>query len=162
MPAPDQALFRSVMSHFPTGVTVLTTIAGEQRHGMTVSAFCSVSLEPLLVLASIEKTTRMHALLLESHVYAVSILGVKDEVTSRFFADDRRLAGVEFAPGSYRTGVTACPILPQAIAFLEARVQSVYEGGDHSIFLGEVINADVLRDEPPLIFYRGGYATLRR
>ena len=162
MPAPDQALFRSVMGHFPSGVTVLTTMFGDQMHGMTVSAFCSVSLEPPLVLATIEKTTRMHALLLESHLYAVSILGARDEATSRFFADDRRLAGVEFAPGSYRTGVTGCPILPHAIAFLEARVQSVYEGGDHSIFLGEVINAEVVRDEPPLIFYRGGYATLRQ
>lgn len=162
MPAPDQALFRSVMGHFASGVTVLTTTVGDQLHGMTVSALCSVSLEPLLVLASIEKTTRMHALLLESKLYAVSILGARDEATSRFFADDRRLAGVEFAPGNYRTGVTGCPILPQAIGFLEARVQAVYEGGDHSIFLGEVVNAQVLRGEPPLIFYRGGYATLRR
>jgi len=162
MAAPDQALFRSVMGHFPSGVTVLTTIVGEQLHGMTVSAFCSVSLEPLLVLATIEKTTRMHTLLLESHLYGVSILGANDEPTSRFFADDRRLAGVEFAPGSYRIGVTGCPLLPQAIAFLEARVQAVYDGGDHSIFLGEVVNAEVLRDEPPLIFFRGGYATLRR
>jgi flavin reductase (DIM6/NTAB) family NADH-FMN oxidoreductase RutF len=162
MAAPDQALFRSVMGHFPSGVTVLTTIVGEQLHGMTVSAFCSVSLEPLLVLATIEKSTRMHALLLESHLYGVSILGANDEATSRFFADDRRLAGVEFAPGSYRIGVTGCPILPQAIAFLEARAQAVYDAGDHSIFLGEVVNAEVLRDDPPLIFYRGGYATLRR
>ncbi len=162
MPAPDQALFRSVMGHFPSGVTVLTTVVEDKMHGMTVSAFCSVSLEPLLVLATIEKTTRMHALLLGSHRYAVSILGANDEATSRFFADDRRLAGVEFAPGSYRTEVTGCPILPQAIAFLEARVQAVYGGGDHSIFLGEVVNAEVLRDEAPLIFYRGGYATLRR
>jgi len=162
MAAPDQALFRSVMGHFPSGVTVLTTIVGEQLHGMTVSAFCSVSLVPLLVLATTEKTTRMHALLLESNLYGVSILGANDEATSRFFADDRRLAGVEFAPGSYRIGVTGCPILPQAIAFLEARVQAVYDAGDHSIFLGEVVNAEVLRDDPPLIFYRGGYATLRR
>lgn len=162
MPAPDQALFRSVVGHFASGVTVLTTRLDEQLHGMTVSAFCSVSLEPLLVLASIEKVTRMHALLLESQVYAVSILGAKEEATSRFFADDRRLAGVEFAPGAYRIGVTGCPILPQATAYLEARVRAVYDGGDHSIFLGEVVSAEVVSDDPPLIFYRGGYATLRQ
>ena len=161
MPVPDQALFRSVVGHFASGVTVLTTRLDDQLHGMTVSAFCSVSLEPLLVLASIEKVTRMHALLWESKVYAVSILGAREEATSRFFADDRRLAGVEFAPGSYQTGVTGCPILPQATAFLETRVRAVYEGGDHSLFLGEVVNVEVLSDEPPLIFYRGGYATLR-
>lgn len=161
MPAPDQALFRSVLGHFASGVTVLTTLLKDQLHGMTVSAFCSVSLEPLLVLAAIEKVTRMHALLLQSQVYAVSILGAREEPTSRFFADDRRLAGVEFAPGSYRVGVTGCPILPQATAFLEARVRAVYDGGDHSIFLGEVVNAEVLTDGPPLIFYRGGYAALR-
>lgn len=150
------------MSHFPSGVTVLTTRLDDRLHGMTVSALCSVSLEPLLVLASIEKVTQMHAYLLESRVYAVSILGAKEEATSRFFADDRRLAGVEFAPGSYRVGTTGCPILPQATAFLEARVRAVYEGGDHAIFLGEVVNLEVLTDDPPLIFYRGGYATLRR
>jgi flavin reductase len=162
MPASDPALFRSVLGHFASGVTVLTTRLDERLHGMTVSALCSVSLEPLLVLASIEKVTQMHALLLESRVYAVSILGARDEATSRFFADDRRLAGVEFAPGSYRVGATGCPILAQATAFLEARVRAVYDGGDHSIFLGDVVNLEVLSDEPPLIFYRGGYATLRQ
>lgn len=162
MAAPDQALFRSVMGHFASGVTVLTTRLEEQLHGMTVSALCSVSLEPLLVLASIEKVTRMHDLLAKSRVYAVSILGAREEATSRFFADDRRLGGVEFAPGSYWVGVTGCPILPQATAFFETRVRAVYEGGDHSIFLGEVVNVEVLTDEPPLIFYRGGYATLHR
>src|SRR2546428_1604993 len=130
MPAPDQALFRSVMGHFSSGVTVLTTMVGDQLHGMTVSAFCSVSLEPLLVLASIEKTTRMHALLLESKLYAASILDARNEATSRFFADDRRLAGDEFAPGSYRTGGAGCLLLPQATGWLEARAQAVSGGRD--------------------------------
>lgn len=150
------------MGHFASGVTVLTTRLDEQLHGMTVSAFCSVSLEPPLVLASIEKVTRMHALLLESRVYAVSVLGAREEATSRFFADDRRLAGVEFAPGAYRIGVTGCPILPQATAYVETRVRAVYDGGDHSIFLAEVVSAELVSDDSPLIFYRGGYATLRQ
>jgi flavin reductase (DIM6/NTAB) family NADH-FMN oxidoreductase RutF len=158
---PDQTGFRYTLGHFPAGVTVMTTCLGERLHGMTVSAFCSVSLEPLLVLVCVEKVTHMHQLVEQSRVFAVNVLGARDEAASRFFADDARLRGPEFIPGSYRAGVTGCPILNQASAYVEARVRQSYDGGDHTIFLGEVVALDVLSENPPLVFYRGGYTTLK-
>jgi flavin reductase (DIM6/NTAB) family NADH-FMN oxidoreductase RutF len=158
---PDQTQFRYTLGHFPVGVTVMTTCVGERLHGMTVSAFCSVSLEPLLVLVCVEKVTHMHQLVEQSRVFAVNVLGAGDEATSRFFADDARLRGPEFIPGSYRAGATGCPILNQATAYVEARVRQSYDGGDHTIFLGEVVALDVTSENPPLVFYRGGYTTLK-
>ncbi len=139
----------------------MTTRLNGQVHGMTVSAFSAVSLEPLLVLVCVEKTTLMYEMVSASQVYAVNILGAQDEATSRFFADDQRLRGPEFLKGTYRDGVTGSPILAQATAYLEARVRATYDGGDHAIFLGEVAALEVLSETPPLIFYRGGYTTLK-
>lgn len=149
------------MGHFASGVTVMTTRLNGQLHGMTVSAFASVSLEPLLVLVSIEKATLMHRLLLKSRVFAINILPEREEATSRFFADNSRLGKPEFAPASYETGVTGAPLLRTATASLEARVSADYEGGDHTIFLGEVVAVEVRSGDAPLIFYRGGYTGLR-
>ena len=162
MPEPlSQARFRHVMGHFASGVTVMTTSFQDQLHGMTVSAFCSVSLQPLLVLVSVERVTRMYELVSQSQAYAVNILQAKDEEVSRFFADDARLLGDEFAALAYRRGVTGSPILQRATAYLEARVRATYDGGDHVLFLGEALALEVLSESPPLIFYRGGYTTIK-
>jgi flavin reductase (DIM6/NTAB) family NADH-FMN oxidoreductase RutF len=149
------------MGHFPAGVTVLTTALGERLHGMTVSAFASLSLEPPMVLAAVEKRTVMHGLLERSRLFAVSILGEEDEAVSRYFADNSRLRGAEFTPGTYRAGLNGSPILLAANAFIEAKVVAGHDGGDHTIFVGEVTNLGVLSEKPPLIFYRGGYRSLR-
>ncbi len=155
------ALFRYALGHFASGVTVMTSCLGEQLHGMTVSAFCSVSLEPPLVLVCVERNTRMYQLVSQSQVFAVNMLEARDEAVSRFFADNERLKGPEFAAFSHRRGVTGSPILQQATAYLEGRVRATCEGGDHVIFLGEVIALEVLSESLPLIFYRGGYSTLK-
>jgi len=128
---------------------------------MTVSAFCSVSLEPPMVLVSVERVTEMFRLVSESRVYAVNFLGARDEAISRFFADDERLKGPEFVALAYRRGVTGSPILQLATAYVEARVRASYDGGDHVIFLGEVVALEVLSETAPLIFYRGGYTTIK-
>jgi flavin reductase (DIM6/NTAB) family NADH-FMN oxidoreductase RutF len=159
--APDETSFRYTMGHFPSGVTVMTTALDGRLHGMTVSAFCSVSLDPLLVLVCVEKVTVMHDLVSRSGVFAVNILGETGEGLSRFFADDKRLERPEFTPGTFRLGSSGCPILNRATASLEARVKTVCDGGDHTILVGEVLASEVKGGQPPLIFYRGGYAGLK-
>lgn len=162
MPEPlSPTRFRHVMGHFASGVTVMTTSFQDRLHGMTVSAFCSVSLQPLLVVVSVERVTRMYEMISQSQVYAVNILQAKDEEISRFFADDARLEGPEFAALAYRRGVTGSPILQRATAYVEARVRTAYDGGDHALFLGEVVALEVMAENPPLIFYRGGYTTIK-
>jgi flavin reductase (DIM6/NTAB) family NADH-FMN oxidoreductase RutF len=156
----DPAAFRTVVGHFATGVTVMTTSVSGRLHGMTVSAFASVSLEPLLVLVSVERSTVMHRMLLESRSFAVNILDEGSEATARFFADNSRLDTQEFRPGSYRIGTTGAPLLNEAIACLEATLHGSLEAGDHTVVVGNVVGLEVLNDRGPLIYFRGGYRRL--
>jgi flavin reductase (DIM6/NTAB) family NADH-FMN oxidoreductase RutF len=156
----DRGSFRHAMSHFASGVTIMTTTAAGRMHGMTVSAFASQSLDPLLILVSVERSTTMHKLVMESRAFAINILGEQGEGTARFFADNARLSGPEFKEGAYRLGVSGSPILEEATAYLEATLDRTLEAGDHTIMVGRVIALQVVRDTAPLIYYRSGYRGL--
>src|SRR5919108_2411701 len=125
------------MGHFATGVTVMTTTVAGRMHGMTVSAFASVSLEPLLILVSVERTTVMHRMVGESGSFAINFLSERSESTARFFADNARLDGPEFRQGAYELGLTGSPILKEATGHIEATVYATHPAGDHSVILGE-------------------------
>lgn len=155
----DSATFRSVLGRFVSGVTILTArdVAGVD-HGMTASAFCSVSLNPPLVLASVAHDATLHPVLLAQDEMAVSILTASQEAIARRFAEklDNRFDGVGFT-----RGLTGAPLIEGALAILEGRVVHRYAGGDHTVFVAEVLAASVTMDEP-LVYYRGGYAHLPR
>ncbi len=156
----DGASFRYTMGHFATGVTVMTTTAGERMHGMTVSAFASISLEPLLVMVSVERSTVMHELVAQSGAFAINVLGERSESTARFFADNVRLAAPEFREGGFRLGITGSPILSEASGYLEATVHGTQDAGDHTIIVGKVVALEIVTEEEPLIYYRSGYRSL--
>jgi len=156
----DKASFRHAMGHFASGVTIMTTTADGRMHGMTVSAFASQSLDPLLILVSVERSTEMHKLVMASQAFAINILGEPAEGTARFFADNARLEGPEFVDGAYHIGVNGAPLLDEAVAYLEATVHSTLEAGDHSVIVGRVTALDVRSDAQPLIYYRSGYRQL--
>jgi len=156
----DQAIFRSVLGRFASGVTVVTIREGETDHGMTASAFCSLSLDPPLTLVCIERSTRMHELLTRVDRYAVNLLTSNQEALSRRFAeppDDARFDGVGFD-----RGVTGAPLLRDVLAHLECDLVARHPGGDHTIIVGRVISASSAGDSRPLLYYRGGYAALER
>ena len=148
------------MGHFASGVTVMTTAVADRLHGMTVSAFASVSLEPLLLLVVVERATLMHRLVMESKAFAVNILGEAGEATSRFFADNARLTVPEFREVGYRVGTTGAPILNEATGYLEATVYSTLAAGDHTVIVGQVIALEIVSEDGPLIYYRSGYRRL--
>ena len=156
----DKASFRHVMGHFASGVTIMTTSAAGRMHGMTVSAFASQSLDPLLILVSVERSTVMHQLLAQSGAFAINILDEHGEGTARFFADNARLKGPEFRDGAYHLGTTGSPILAEATGYLEATVDRTLDAGDHTIIVGRVVALRIVRDAPPLIYYRSGYRGL--
>jgi flavin reductase (DIM6/NTAB) family NADH-FMN oxidoreductase RutF len=156
----DKAAFRHAMGHFASGVTIMTTSAAGRMHGMTVSAFASQSLDPLLILVSVERSTVMHQLVLQSRAFAINILGDQGEGTARFFADNARLTGPEFREGGYHLGATGSPILEEATGYLEATVEATLDAGDHTIIVGQVVALDVVREAAPLIYYRSGYRRL--
>lgn len=156
----DPDSFRSVLGRFASGITVVTTRDAEQRDvGMTVSAFCSVSLDPPLVQVCVDRTASLHAALMGSTRYGVSILAAEQEALSRRFAtadSTRRFDGV-----GYRRGESGVILLEDALAHLECRIVASHAAGDHTIFLAEVESATA-RNTRPLLYYRGGYAQLER
>ncbi len=148
------------MGHFASGVTIMTTTAAGRMHGMTVSAFAAQSLDPLLILVSVERSTEMHQLVMSSRAFAINILDEHAEAMARFFADNARLKGPEFVEGAYRIGVTGAPLLNEATATIEAAVHSTLAAGDHSIIVGRVTALEVRSDAEPLVYYRSGYRRL--
>lgn len=159
----DPWVFRRVVGRFATGVAVVTTVADGVPHGMTANSLVSVSLDPVLVLICVDRSARFLPPLAESGTWAVSILGADMAGVSRSFAKrpqpgDDQFAGVAVRPGR----VTGAPVFDGALAVLECRTWATYDGGDHVIVVGEVLAAGAAaEDDGPLIYYRGGYRSLR-
>jgi flavin reductase (DIM6/NTAB) family NADH-FMN oxidoreductase RutF len=155
---PDE--LRRVMGRFATGVTVVTTLDGDQPHGMTANAVASVSLRPPLVLVCVDRAADSHDIIDRAGLFALNVLSRDQQPLSDRFAvkEGESAHGLEGVP--HHAGATGAPILDGAIAFLECRVAERYPGGDHTIFLGEVVAADPLSDDGPLIFYQGRYLAL--
>lgn len=152
--------FRLALRHFPAGVTIVTIRAGEEIHGLTVSAFASVSAEPPLIMVIIENRHHAYALLQKPEaVLAVNILGEEQSELSNRFAwvkDENR-----FAQGDWTTASTGAPILADALAWLDCRIQARYPAGSHTIYVGEVQASNVPEQEaPPLIYWNRGYRKL--
>jgi flavin reductase (DIM6/NTAB) family NADH-FMN oxidoreductase RutF len=155
----DPDSFRSVLGRFASGITVVTTRDSDRDVGMTVSAFCSVSLRPPLVQVCVDHETSLHAALRQNQRYGVSILAADQEALSRRFStagSTRRFDGI-----GYRRGESGVVLLDDALAHLECRIVASHEAGDHTIFVGEVESASA-RGARPLLYYRGGYAQLER
>ncbi len=156
----DPQTFRDVLSLFATGVTIVTTRAGAEVHGMTVNAFCAVSLTPPLVLVCLDQRSRTHRLVEAAGLYAVNILRADQVALAQRFAQPSRPDEPPFRGLPYRPGRLGLPLLAEGLAFLECRVVARYPGGDHTIFLGEVAAASPADQSPPLLYYRRQYCRL--
>lgn len=152
-----QAEFRQALGHFASGVTVITTQYQGQLHGATISSFCSLSLQPPLVLASIDLHATIHDLIISSEVFGVNILAEHAEMISQHFA--RRVPD-KFSGINYTLGQLGVPLLKEVLINLECRLFTRYPGGDHSIFIGEVISASTQPHSLPLLFFRSKYERL--
>lgn len=153
---PDE--FRRVLGHWATGVTITATVTpdGEPR-GLTASAVASVSLEPPLVLVCVEQGADTYDALRAAGIFSINFLASDMESVSRRFAESD--ASVKFRDVPYRRGSTGAPLLEGALAWVECRVHAVHDGGDHAIFVGEVVDAGVGGGDP-LLYYRGRYGRL--
>jgi flavin reductase (DIM6/NTAB) family NADH-FMN oxidoreductase RutF len=155
----DSGDFRRVAGRFTSGILVVTTSLDGVGHAMTVTAFTSVSLDPVLVLFCAEKIARFHDAVLDAGLWAVSVLDEESEKTARWLATrgrplDGQLNTIRHHPGPQ----TGAPILDDALAAMECRTTAVHDGGDHSIVVGEVIGVSEPRPGGrPLLYYSGGY-----
>jgi len=150
----DKNELRRIMGHFATGVTVITTISNDgSPYGLTANAFMSVSLEPPLLLISVDKKAESYPYFEKSRVFTVNILRDDQEGLSRRFAVS---GGNKFDGVAYHRGGNNVPILDETLAHIECRMYATHDGGDHTLYLGEVVEAET-REGKPLLFYRGGY-----
>lgn len=155
----DSTAFRDVLRHFPSGVTIVTIKSGEAQHGLTVSAFASISPEPPLIMVAIDKKHSSHELLHEEGAtFAVNVLAHDQaELSNRFafFKGDR------FAEGEWRTAVTGAPILADALAWLDCTLYAAHDSGTHTICVGQVRDCHVPRaEEAPLVYWNRSYRNL--
>lgn len=154
----NPAEFRKAMGCFATGVTILTLDLNGTVHGMTANAFASVSLDPVLVLVCVDRQATTHAHLYAKKRFGVNVLGENQRGVSEYFAraersdmDAETEAGAQFDRTRHGT-----PVLRGSLAYLECRLQSSHEAGDHTIFIAEVEDV-VIHKGDPLLFFRGNY-----
>jgi flavin reductase (DIM6/NTAB) family NADH-FMN oxidoreductase RutF len=157
----DTKLLRRAFGTFATGVTVVT-VGGDTPHAMTANSFTTVSLDPPLVLICVERQAVMHSVLTETGRFAVSILASHQEQVARYFADRRRPLGkeqfdaVDWQPGQF----TGAPLITNALAHFECELRRTYDGGDHTIFLGELVSLHRCADDQALLFLHGKFRQL--
>lgn len=159
----DAEIFKNVMAQFASGVTIVTVHHAGQRHGLTASSFTSVSLNPPLILVCVGKELYSHRLIEKSRAFAVNILSARQLDWGVRFADPKvedRFAGIE-----YTTALTGSPVLPGCLAWADCRLHNVCDGGDHTIFIGEVVaggapNAGKRTAEAPLLYYNRAWRYL--
>lgn len=154
----DSAEYRRIFGHWATGVAIVTARAGAAGPvGLTVNAVSSLSLRPPLAIVCIDRTSDSHDTIRDASAFAINILADGGERIARRFAEEDaegRFDGIAWQPGT-----TGAPVLDDALAWVDCRVTATHEGGDHTIFVGEVVAGDA-HEGIPLLFYRGGYADL--
>ncbi|HEY2854863.1 MAG TPA: flavin reductase family protein [Gemmatimonadaceae bacterium] len=153
----DTSSFRRLLGRFASGIAIITARDCDRDVGMTVSAFCSASLSPPLVLVCVDSKASMHDLLLRHPKLGISIIGSEHEAHSRRFADKneaRRFDGVPFTRGE-----SSVMLLDDATAQLECQLVSHHRAGDHTIFIAEV-ERGLMGDAEPLLHFGGRYAQL--
>jgi flavin reductase (DIM6/NTAB) family NADH-FMN oxidoreductase RutF len=153
----DEARFRQVLGHFATGVTVVTTEHNGELFGMTVSSFSSLSLKPSLILICVDKTVPTHDAIATAGCFVVNVLEKRQEHLSRRFATTKN---DKFKGVAWHTGQLGLPVLEGVLAVIECRLHTTFDGGDHTIYIGEVADAEV-HEGTPLLYYRRGYHELK-
>ena len=153
---------RLAMRHWATGVTVVSAHHGSVQHGMTVSSFTSVSLSPPLVLVSLEKGARTHALVQQSGAFAVCVLRsdqqwISDRFAGRLTDDDDRYAGLETF-----TLQSKAPLLAGCMAGFDCQLVASYEAGTHTVFIGRVVATYMGEETSPLLYFNRDYHTLNQ
>jgi 3-hydroxy-9,10-secoandrosta-1,3,5(10)-triene-9,17-dione monooxygenase reductase component len=150
----DKSVFRRLLGSFAAGVTVVTTRGRDRRpYGLTATAFTSVSLEPPLVLVCIDRKSESHPHFAPGGAFAVNFLAHDQQDLSQRFAVS---GGDKFAGIGWAAGALGAPILDGTIGHVECRIVQAYDGGDHTIFVGEIESGEA-NDEEPLVYFRGGY-----
>ena len=156
----DAAALRVALRGWASGVSIVTARLGGEIHGMTVSSFTSVSLEPPLILICAENSTRTRALVQESGAFAVTVLPVeRDEWADRFGGREidhhDRFEGIETF-----SAITGAPILADYVSYFDCLVAESHPAGTHTVYIGKVVSAGLAEGREPLVYWHRGYYRL--
>jgi flavin reductase (DIM6/NTAB) family NADH-FMN oxidoreductase RutF len=151
----DEAAFKQAMSSFASGVTVITVKTETEVHGMTASAFFSLSLHPPMVAVSVAKNARLHDLMQKADSFSVNILTREQEAVSQHFAgQEPKDLKIQFDESQGGALILGC------LAHVVCDVGEGFEGGDHTIYVGRVTYATRADSGEPLVYYSGGYRSI--
>uniref|UniRef100_UPI0025BA7325 flavin reductase family protein n=1 Tax=Aquabacterium sp. TaxID=1872578 RepID=UPI0025BA7325 len=154
----DPKAFRQVLGHYPTGVTVVTTVDAEGvPRGLTANSFTSVSLDPPLLLVCLGKATASHPVFMASTHFAVNVLADTQRDTSNLFASK---ASDKFEQAAWQPAASGAPLIDDSLAWFDCRVHQRIDAGDHTILIGQV-QAMGQRSGRPLGYCQGGYVGLQ-
>ena len=157
----DANLFRQAARGFASGVTVVTTRRDSDVYGITVSAFMTLSLDPLQVLVSIRQGNRLHDMIVESGRFAVNILAEHQRPVSQYFAQPGRPTCTDAFPDIETfQDATGSPVVKDSLSYFDCFLATRHPGGDHSIFIGDVVGAGATEGRP-LLYFAGDYRGLR-
>ena len=154
---------RDLMARFATGVSVVAARHGPLLAGMTANAIASISVDPPLMMASIARKAETHGAIIGSHAFAVSVLADDQQPLAECFARPTtagKLTG--FCGAAWHEAESGSPILEGAIAYFDCRLSARHDGGDHTIFIGEIAAAGYREDAKPLLWYASAYHRLAR
>jgi 3-hydroxy-9,10-secoandrosta-1,3,5(10)-triene-9,17-dione monooxygenase reductase component len=149
----DQARFREVLGHFATGITIVTATEDGEPVGFSCQSFAALSLDPPMVILAPAKTSTSWPRIARAGAFCVNILGEHQEAVCRAFAvsGGDKFDGVKWSPG-----VTGAPVIDGSLAIVECTLGAIYEGGDHELVTGHVVEMEV-GEGSPLLFYRSGF-----
>jgi flavin reductase (DIM6/NTAB) family NADH-FMN oxidoreductase RutF len=148
--------FKSLMRHWATGVTIVTTTAPDGPHGMTANSFTGVSLDPPLILICVDRRTRTHDHLQSAGAFGVHILHAGQEALSERCAGRLGEAGNQIGDLPHHPGPLGAPLLEECLAAIECRLTAAHDGGDHTIFVGEIHSVSSGKGEP-LLYHDRAY-----
>lgn len=152
--SPDD--MRGVLSYYPTGVAVITSVQAQRPVGFVVGSFTSISLDPPLVGFFVTTTSSTLSVIREAGVFCCNVLSSDHGALSAKFSSKSQ---DRFADVEWRAGLTASPILREAVAWLDCTLYETHQVGDHYLVVGQVVDLRAARDVTPLVFHRGTYST---
>jgi flavin reductase len=161
MDAAEGRRMRDLMARFATGVSVVAARHGPLLAGMTANAIASISIDPPLMMASIARRAETHGAIIGSHAFALSVLAADQQELAECFAQPTTADKLKrFCDAAWHEAETGSPILEDALAYFDCRLTARHDGGDHTVFLGEIVAAGYREDADPLLWYGSEYRAL--
>ena len=150
-------VFKAIMRNVPMPVTIVTVAGEHGSRGITIGSFTSASLDPCLISFNIKRTSRIHEMIIDATWFAVHLLSTEHAHLSRHFALSDLTPSEQFSGVAYHAGASGTPILDDAFAVILCRLHSVFEAGDHSIILGEVVEVSGTETYAPMVYLNRAY-----